>query len=206
VFTHHSYLPTTSLSLSSEGLTLVVFSLEYILQIYLGIFLRYSSLIYSTNIPGYILDIFDLRTCINVRVHLNFNQGEHQLRSLRSNVKNLFLNFPEPTSLSQTVSQEILCDNRLFEFHQEERLAWGPQHAPAVQPQVSIPPTASSSPTLVDAPVPVEIDRARFRPLTEAQRQYRRANGLCLYCGAFDYLIRLCPRNNRPQIHRANGL
>ena len=131
---------------------------------------------------------------------------DHFRRGLRSNVKNLLLNFPEPTSLSQAVSQAVLCDNRLFEFRQEERLAWGPRHAPAVQPQVSVLPTASSSPTLVDAPVPMEIDRARFRPLTEAQRQYRRANGLCLYCGASDHLIRLCPRNNRPQIHRANGV
>jgi hypothetical protein len=103
--------------------------------------------------------------------------------------------------LSQAVSQVVLYDNRLFEFRQEEHLAWGPRHTPTVQPQVLGPPIASSSPTLVDAPVPMEIDRARFRPLTEAQRQYRQANGLCLYCGASDHLIRLCPRKIRPQIH-----
>ena len=131
---------------------------------------------------------------------------DHFRRGLRSNVKNLLLNFPEPTSLSQAISQEILCDNRLFEFCQEERLNWGPRHAPTVQPQVSIPPTVSSSPTLADVPVPMEIGQTRFQPLTDAQRQYRRANGLCLYCGASDHFIRLCPRSNRPQINRATGV
>ena len=35
-------------------------------------------------------------------------------RGFRSNVKNLLLNFPEPTSLSQEISQAVHCDNHLF--------------------------------------------------------------------------------------------
>jgi hypothetical protein len=41
------------------------------------------SLVYSTDILEYILEIFDLRTCINMCVHLDYNQGkQHQLQSL----------------------------------------------------------------------------------------------------------------------------
>ena len=54
---------------------------------------------------------------------------DHFRRGLRSNVKNLLLNFPKPTSLSQAISQEIHCDTRLFEFYQEEDQTWGSTHS-----------------------------------------------------------------------------
>ena len=36
----------------------------------------------------------------------------------------------------------------------------------------------------------MEIDHARFQPLTESQRQHRQDNGLCLYCGNLGHVIR----------------
>ena len=47
--------------------------------------------------------------------------ADHFRHGLRRNVKNLLLNFLEPTSLSQAISQAVHCDNRLFEFREEER-------------------------------------------------------------------------------------
>ena len=41
---------------------------------------------------------------------------DHFSRGLRNDVKTLLLNFLEPTSLSQVISQAIQCDNRLFEL------------------------------------------------------------------------------------------
>ena len=64
---------------------------------------------------------------------------------------------------------------------------------------------ASRSPTLADAPVPMEIDQGHFWPLTDVERQFQRTNGLCLYCGASGHLLRHCPWSNRPPFHRANG-
>ena len=56
----------------------------------------------------------------------------------------------------------------------------------------------------VDPRTPMEIDHARFQPLTDAQRQHRRDNGLCLYCGTPGHVIRHCPmRDPRHQSHRA---
>ena len=53
---------------------------------------------------------------------------DHFRRGLRSEIKNLLLNFPEPTSLSQAITQAVSCDNRLFELRQEERATsrWKP--------------------------------------------------------------------------------
>ena len=53
----------------------------------------------------------------------------HFCRGIQNDVKTLVLNFPEPTSLSQVISQAVNSDNRLFEFHQEERQTWGPPHS-----------------------------------------------------------------------------
>ena len=41
---------------------------------------------------------------------------DHFSRGLRNDVKTLLLNFLEPTSLSQVISQAIQCDNILFEI------------------------------------------------------------------------------------------
>ena len=119
---------------------------------------------------------------------------DHFRRGLRSEIKNLLVNFPEPTSLSQAITQAVSCDNRLFELRQEERATsrWQPSSR------------SSPSPSY-DDPVPMEIDRARAPPLTEAERRYRRTNGLCLYCGASTHLIRFCPiKNNQRQISTNN--
>ena len=119
---------------------------------------------------------------------------DHFRRGLRSEIKNLLLNFPEPTSLSQAITQAVSCDNRLFELRQEERATSRWQSSSRSSPLSSY-----------DDPVPMEIDRARARPLTEAERRYRQTNGLCLYCGASTHLIRFCPiKNKQRQISTNN--
>jgi hypothetical protein len=130
-----------------------------------------------------------------------FRQG------LRSDIKNLLLNFPEPTTLQEAISQAVRCDNRLFELHQEERSNRMPQHRPSssrhpgLWPAV---PTATRLPTPdSDFPAPMEIDRAHVQPRVGTQRQHRQANGLCYHCGAPGHIARSCPvRGYRYQPHR----
>ncbi len=133
---------------------------------------------------------------------------DHFRRGLRSDIKNLMLNFPEPTSLSEAISQAVTCDNRLFELRQEERTISGsPRRTPMARPQVLIrtPTSGSSSTSTTDSPIPMEIDRTRLQPLTDAQRHHRRVNGLCLYCGASTHLIRNCPiKGTRRPFYSAN--
>ena len=135
-------------------------------------------------------------------------------RGLRGEIKNLLLNFPEPTSLNEAISQAVRCDNRLFEFRQEERPhrihppwpAATRSHPPwsTASPRMSSP-TSTSTPA-IDSSSPMEIDRIRYRPLTNEQRQHRRANDLCLYCGSPDHLIRSCPKKRPHQTpHRVDG-
>ena len=84
---------------------------------------------------------------------------DHFCRSLRSDVKNLLLNFLEPTSLSQAIKKVISCDNRVFELRQEERatskLSPFLHIKPMVQPQVVV---RCSPMTSFNDPMPMEID------------------------------------------------
>jgi hypothetical protein len=80
-------------------------------------------------------------------------------RGLRNDVKNLLLNFLEPTSLSQTISQAVQCDNRLFESRLEERetLRFHPftQQMPITRPSS---PASSTLLSSADAHIPMQID------------------------------------------------
>ena len=60
------------------------------------------------------------------------------------------------------------------------------------------PPPAASSSTPAPRPrpndvVPMEVDVIRHSRLTPEQREHRRRNGLCLFCGQKGHLIRACP-------------
>ena len=84
-------------------------------------------------------------------------------RGLTGDVKNLLLNFLEPTSLNEAITQAVHCDNRLFKLRQEECTTR------AIRPQPSsFWPSSSQSPTLpyvpnqvptTDSPTPMEVDK-----------------------------------------------
>ena len=121
-------------------------------------------------------------------------------RGLRGDVKNLLLSLPEPTSLTNAIMQAVRCDNRLFEFRQEERSSRF--RPPTLQPSpLSQSPTPLHVPSQVstnDSPTPMEVDLIRPRLLSDAQRRHRRDNHLCFYCGAPGHLAAVCPaKGNR---------
>jgi hypothetical protein len=40
----------------------------------------------------------------------------------------------------------------------------------------------------------MDLDAMRFKKLTPAEKQHRRDNGLCLYCGGDDHFASACPK------------
>jgi hypothetical protein len=40
----------------------------------------------------------------------------------------------------------------------------------------------------------MQIDVAKFKPLTEAEKLRQRTNNLCLYCGNRGHIARQCPQ------------
>ena len=142
-----------------------------------------------------------------------------QFRSgLRGDVKDLLLTFPEdPKSLTEAISRAIRCDNRLFERRserqqqQQTRSRFMPSYASvtAQSPRQQYGPIPvqrqTRSATPMDSPTPMEIDMTRRRgPLTDEEKQRRRANRLCLYCGGPGHIAIHCPHRPRRQVHHIN--
>ena len=55
----------------------------------------------------------------------------------------------------------------------------------------------------MDRPTPMEIDMTQRRgPLSDEEKQRRRANRLCLYCGGPRHIVIHCPRRLRRQVNQ----
>jgi hypothetical protein len=112
---------------------------------------------------------------------------------LRDDVKDLLLTMPDVSTLAEAISQAVKCDNRLFERRQNKRLG----------PQIRVPLSSPPSTTLAlpSNPInnydPMQIDSIRYRTLTQDEKDRRRREGLCLYCGEEGHLARDCKKKRR---------
>jgi hypothetical protein len=115
---------------------------------------------------------------------------------LRNDIKTLLLNLPKPTTLSKAITQAIDCDNRLFEQRQERQLLFGSYRA-----DYTTPTRQTSSSTLT--PEPMQIDISRVKKLTEEEKERRRREQLCFYCGGKDHSLNNCPlKPQGPKAHK----
>jgi hypothetical protein len=115
---------------------------------------------------------------------------------LRDDIKTLLLNLPKPTTLSEAIIQAIDYDNRLFEQRQERQLFFGSYRADSTAPTRQ---TSSSTST----PEPMQIDTSRVRKLTEEEKERRRREHLCFYCGGKDHSLNNCPlKPQGPKAHK----
>ena len=125
---------------------------------------------------------------------------------LRNDVKDFLLTFPEdPKSLTEAISRAVRCDNRLFERHSERqqlmvRSRLEPTYASLATRPLS---RQSSNITPTDVPTPMEIEATGRRgPLSDEEKQRRRANRLCLYCGGLGHIAINCPNRPKRQVNQ----
>jgi hypothetical protein len=114
---------------------------------------------------------------------------------LRDDVQDLLLTLVDPSSFSEAITQAIRCDNRLFEHRQEKKITSNAQlwnSRPTTLPLV--PQTTPVARPTSFGPAPMQIDAAKFKPLTEAEKLCRRTNNLCPYCGNLGHITRHCPQ------------
>jgi hypothetical protein len=108
---------------------------------------------------------------------------------LKDAVKDELVKAPEPTDLESFIRLASRIDSRLQERAVERTRAWRATHPPPTYPRA--PATAAAQDP---GPRPQGRSSGQPRPrLTEAERELRRKNNLCLYCGSPDHLIRECP-------------
>lgn len=111
---------------------------------------------------------------------------------LRDDVKDLLLTMPDPTNLNEAISQAVRCDNRLFQRRQDKRFLPTPRQHNNYSMAVTSP--NSNVPSEVED---MQIDAARFKPLTEEEKRRRRMEHLCLYCGKPNHKIDNCLEKKR---------
>ena len=125
---------------------------------------------------------------------------------LRNDVKDLLLTFPEdPKSLTEAISRAVRCDNRLFERRSERQQLMVRSRVEPTYASVAARPLSrqSSNITPMDVPTPMEIEATRRRgPLSDEEKQRRRANRLCLYCGGPGHIAINCPNRPKRQVNQ----
>lgn len=115
---------------------------------------------------------------------------------LRDDIKTLLLNLPKPVTLSEAITQAIDCDNRLFEQRQERRLLFGSYRADYAAPAHQTPSSTSTS-------EPMQIDASKVKKLSEEEKERRRKEHLCLYCGGKDHMLKDCRvKPQGPKLHK----
>lgn len=128
---------------------------------------------------------------------VDINWGEQALmdqfyRGLRDDVKDLLLNFPDPCTLDEAISQAVKCDNRLFQRYQDRRSSsFSRQSERSVMTK-----THNSYQGVED----MQIDATRFKPLTPEEKKRRFEENLCLYCGEPGHKAGSCPKKRKPPV------
>lgn len=175
---------------------------------------RLRTLVQTTSVSRYWVNFKALA------LHTGWNDEALQdqfRRGLRGSVKDGLVNHDKPDSLDGLKDLAIKVDQRIFERDQEKRrdtgrspfVKWTPR--PAYSDNKGEPAPSSGT----TRPVPMELDAVHtrspppkkvFRSLTPEQREFRRLNNLCAYCGE-KHSLENCtkkPAFNRQATFRSN--
>ena len=134
--------------------------------------------------------------------------------NLKDNIKNVLVHEkPFPTTLQEMIAATIRIDNREHEKIMDRKV---PTHQSGTQNNQSRPhqngpnrlqltappnPATSTLPLPVvtpaannDGTTPMELDAFERRTLTDSEKEFRRSNKLCLYCGSPNHRVADCPK------------
>ena len=134
---------------------------------------------------------------------------------LMGNVKDLLVNEnPQPAGLEQLISASLRCDSRIIERIIEKRSerpakppfsGSNPKSSAPLAPHRPMTPSSQTprAPQVLpprpsnDGTSPMELDVQRYPQWTTEQKlqrlEYRKKNGLCVYCGSDKHNVQFCP-------------
>jgi hypothetical protein len=82
---------------------------------------------------------------------------------LKDDVKDLLITMSKVETLRDFINQTITCDNRLFERGQEKGFDWENTNHTMIS-------TSSSVEKNTSGPEPMQIDAARYKPLSQGEK------------------------------------
>jgi Retrotransposon gag protein len=139
-------------------------------------------------------------------------------RGLRNSVKDALVHEPKPSTLLELMEAANRLDNRIAERYAERsgskqssssaqpRPTPRVSHAPAIRTvqapaalSVPTPAPALPAPPAAGGPTPMELDNSRPRVVSETERERRRTQNLCFYCGGAGHRGFNCPNRAKPR-------
>ena len=127
---------------------------------------------------------------------------------LKGQIKDELARAERSTELRTLIESAIRIDNRLHERSLERGDMSRPSipaprqhHRAHAAPAATV--TAAATDNIRASPASRSFSRRPFQRLTDSQKEYRRMNNLCMYCGARDHAVHECPVRPRDPIRPA---
>jgi hypothetical protein len=119
------------------------------------------------------------------------------LVNLKDSVQDELARRDKIEKLDTLIATSIDIDNRLYHRLRQKRQSVNMNPSRGHPKPVSV--TPKSSQGQHHGPQPMEVDPApaKVHTLSDAQRQYRKENGLCMYCGIKGHFANQCPKNSK---------
>lgn len=135
---------------------------------------------------------------LQIAADLNWNEAAlifHYRQGLSEEIKDELSHHDRPASLDQLTALASRIDSRLTERRLERagsrtnhtvrpRMNFNTQPPNTPAPKMEFPPTE---------PTAMDVDAVRRAPLTQAEKDRRFHQDLCLYCGHDDHFVSKCP-------------
>lgn len=102
---------------------------------------------------------------------------------------------PPPVDLDALIALAIRIDNNLYalELQKQKKQTTKTRSNTHQRPTSPISYTTRTHGDTSLATVPMEVDAVRHQPLTNTERERRKKNNLCLYCGGTGHKVNDCP-------------
>jgi hypothetical protein len=125
-------------------------------------------------------------------------------------VKDRLSEFDRPDSLEAYMETAIKIDDRQFQRIQEKKYQGNSSTPPGIFRNQKIndlnPKTTTLRPfsTHINDPKPMQLDGAQRHQLSDSEKDRRRTNGLCMYCGDSGHIVKFCPLKSTNGPYKAN--
>ncbi|CAD6915114.1 unnamed protein product [Tilletia caries] len=157
---------------------------------------KWDSLQQKSSVSAYLSDFTAIASHLDLTDQIKVH---HFKRGLKNDVLDQLALLPQPSDFDGLVKLANQIDARLF----AQRRSKSTSQASSIQfkPKTSYKSTSVNIPVevkpIASGPVPMQIDATQRRgPLMEAEKQRRRDNNLCLYCGGANHIANACPVKN----------
>lgn len=150
-----------------------------------------DNLVQKGSTSNYAARFLELCTYLNLT---DETQCDYFKRGLKHEVhRGIAFVYPPPSNLDTLIHLAIQIDNSLYAVDAAKKPSTSTSKSTRQSNTFSSNSSGNYRGTPSNATVPMEIDAVKHKPLTNAERERRRKDNLCLYCGNAGHRVLDCP-------------